>query len=565
MKVKHSATLLCLLGISLLTGCSGEQYDSSQADTFVEQLTINEQKMYGAWQSSDGAYGYEFHASPTQIGTLIPDFSYTEGMFQPEGVLYKDGKPHVEFVWSLQPSGTLRLDIKESTCQAKPLTLCTTDSIHFVEVLGSNEKSVTFKVSEDTDLDGKSDSNFQWKLAKKAMPELAIGEKSYLIETMYRAYGQFVASNQSGQLTLRKPTAKGDHEFAEIKRDTYSIDFEQTKVTRFAEAFFVYNHGTIDLNIVEHFEYLKIYPAFDDSLILSYRLNREFELPDNVNRTDVDLDGYIVNSRASRRFRLADVGNYAPNIVYGREYYGSFEQLFGTVGLDDGMSNQMIFVDDNKAIFTTGDVLSDEPLIEKEFSWRKGSHAGEFIFESDRVRLTMEFLFEQQGRHRVVSNTFNKLDDEYAISNASEYFFESNDTIDLTILEPLNWQFVHVNGVSISPVRLLEGGEVELVNVTDVEGGRWQFDGDDGLVRFECANLAEVVITDYDECLDSFNYVATTQTKTTYSHISKLKFINKIGNNYLVRYDAAFWGGRWDREEHIRRFSSYYQWIHLPE
>jgi hypothetical protein len=164
-----------------------------------------------------------------------------------------------------------------------------------------------------------------------------------------------------------------------------------------------------------------------------------------------------------------------------------------------------------------------------------------------------------------VTSTYDKQEQEYLALYSSEFLFAQNEDIDLSALSPLDFEFIHVNGVITSPVRLLEDGEVELVNVDDVEGGRWFFNGPNELIRFECTTLSEVEITDYQQCLDSFEYVASEDAVTDYSHISRLRFINKIGNDYLVQYDAAFWGGRWGREDHIRRFTSYYQWFHLAE
>ncbi|MCJ8273326.1 MAG: hypothetical protein MJK04_28490, partial [Psychrosphaera sp.] len=150
--------------------------------------------------------------------------------------------------------------------------------------------------------------------------------------------------------------------------------------------------------------------------------------------------------------------------------------------------------------------------------------------------------------------------------NQNTYFFVyvPNENINVDALLPRDFQFINLDGIITSGVQLLDDGVVELINVEDVEGGRWFIDDDGALIRFECLNIAEVEITDYQECVDSFEFVATTETKTTYSHLSKLTFLNRIGDDYLVQYDAAFWGGRWGRETYIRRFSTYYQWLHFP-
>ncbi|MFT4928344.1 MAG: hypothetical protein ACI8WB_004463 [Phenylobacterium sp.] len=563
MKASHYPQLLLLLGLTLMVGCSGEEQTSGQADVTTELIEVNERKMLGAWQSTDQLQGFEFHASPAQFGAIVA-IEYEETFYQPEGVVYQNGQPSLYFTWLMLANGSLRLDVKKPSCQSRPLVLCATDSVQTIQVIGSNVARLTFQIAEDLDLDGKADHNFEWQLSKKALPNLNVGDKSYLIETMNRASSQFLTRDNNGSLELFVPTSTGDRKFVESNRDQYSIDLVQAGEIRTSREFYVYNHGDTDINILNNYEYFRIYPAFNDALMVSFKVNRSFELDGSFSASDVDLNGYLLNFKRSQQVAVANVSHVSPTIVYGKPYFSNLFEVFDIIGLDNGIANKIVFLDDHSAQLSSGDVLADGPFVEQLFAWRKGSHDGEFIFENNEVVVTMEFVSGDSDRYRVIISTFNKADAEYLVKYSSELFFSQNDNVDLASLFPLEFEFTHTNGITVSPVRLLDGGEVELVNVDEVQGGRWIINGNE-LVRFECVTVAEVEITDYQECLDSFQYVATSETKTDYSHISRLRFVNKIGNNYLVQYDAAFWGGRWGREDHIRRFTSYYQWVHLAQ
>jgi hypothetical protein len=567
MKASKFSGLLVLFSLISIVGCSGEEQTVEQSTANVELLQINERKMFGAWQSADKTYGYEFHASPTKQATLIADFELQQAHFQPEGIIYKEGKVSSYFNWVLLANGLLRLDVKTSACQSRPLTLCATVSSQTIEVLGTNERNLKFKIAEDADRDGTPENNFQWQLSKKQLPNLEIGDKSYLIEQQTRADSQYMAKDNNGSLELYLPTVKEDRKFVEVSRDEYSIELTPVKEFHNSVSFYVYNQGDTDIDVSQVYEYLIIYPTFDDNIIVSYKINRELVLTNGLNANDIDLDGYMINLKRSKHFGVVNVTNYIPTLEYGKPYYSNFWEMFNIDGVDSGVANQIIFIDDNKAKITARSVIKDEPSAERIFNWRKGSRDGEIIVENEHIAFILEFLSgsDVDQRYRVITSTYLKADDEYLMRYISDYFFAKNADIDVTAFFPLEFEFIHLNGVSKSPVVLHDDGTVELVNVDEVEGGRWFFNGTNELIRFECINNAEVEIVDYQECLDSFEFVATEETKTTYSHISKLTFLNKIGDNYLVQYDTSFWGGRWGKEEQIRSISVYYQWLHLTD
>ncbi|MCJ8272394.1 MAG: hypothetical protein MJK04_23695, partial [Psychrosphaera sp.] len=120
--------------------CSGEKQTSTQDDMATQVRVVNQNKIYGAWQSQDKSFGYEFHASPTLISSFAVD-SLIELSYQPEGVIYQDSKPAAHFIWSLLANGVIRLEIKVAACQARPLTICVTDTIQMIDLKGSNEQN----------------------------------------------------------------------------------------------------------------------------------------------------------------------------------------------------------------------------------------------------------------------------------------------------------------------------------------------------------------------------------------------------------------------------------------
>ena len=563
MKVSNCLPYL-LCGVLTLVGCSGEQQTTTNVDEVAQMLQVNERKMLGAWQSDDLQYGYEFHSSPTKRGSIV-EIDIQESFFRPEGVIYKQGKPESYFTWSVLANGALRLEIKDSSCLSRPLVICNTDNIQTIQVTGSNEQNLTFLISEDVNLDGRSDESFQWRLSKKVLPDMTIGERAFFITKLNRANNQYLLAGNSNELTMYLPFAQGDRKFVEQQRDEYIIELNQQEDIVLSEDLYVYGLGEQSVQLKRHYQPILIYPAFDEGFIVSAEYEVEILLDGTYEQSDIDLDGTLLSRKVSRHVDVVNAGQYAPQIEYGKPYYGNFLEVFDVEGLDNGIANKVIFENDSTARLFSGDVLSDSPFMNEVFQWRQGAHAGEFVLENDNVVVYLEFLHGEKERYRVVTSTYIKADEEFITKYSSEFLFAEYGDIDLSTLFPLEFEFINIDGVIVSPVRLLDDGEVELVNVDEVEGGYWFFNGTNELIRFECTTISEVIIEDYQECLDSFEYVATPQTVTDYSHITRIRFINKIGNDYLVQYDAAFWGGRWGREDHIRRFTSYYQWFHLAE
>ena len=565
MKASHFIKRSFLLGLSvlLLAGCSGEKQTSTQDDVAAQVQLINQNKIYGTWQSSDKSFGYEFHASPTKISSFAAD-NLIELSYQPEGVIYKDSKPAGHFIWTLLGNGVIRAEIKLATCQARPLTICTTDTIQMIDLKGSNEQNMTFEISEDYDLDGKFEVNYEWQLSKKKLPEIVAGNKSFMIETITRGSSQMKAVDNNGVLELTIPGANVDRKLVESSRDDYSMDFTQAQEYKTYVEFYVYDTGYRDIVVNHKYDIVRIYPAFNDSLLISFNITRELEPPAGISISEIDLAGFFLNSKYSLNFTLMAPGDFGPEIEFGKTYHGGFLELYDIEGADNGSANELVFLDEHKAQFSVEDLVTGGRFVELTFDWKIGEHPGQYIFENEERILTMEFLSSYNGRHQVVQSSYDKVFNEYLNQNAYFVVYVPNDNIDVLSLLPRDFQFINLDGIITSGVQLLEDGVVELVNVEDVEGGRWFVDDEGVLIRFECLNIAEVEITDYQECVDSFEFVATPETKTTYSHLSKLTFINKIGDDYLVQYDAAFWGGRWGREGFIRRFSTYYQWLHLP-
>ena len=61
-------------------------------------------------------------------------------------------------------------------------------------------------------------------------------------------------------------------------------------------------------------------------------------------------------------------------------------------------------------------------------------------------------------------------------------------------------------------------------------------------IFMRCSDLFDVVINDYDICLDSFNLIGTSSRYTQISHIRELKFLHRDGDDFHVKYNASFWG-----------------------
>lgn len=566
MKINLSHIVSVLFISSLTVGCSGESENQSNVTTELELVKLNEKKLYGAWKSQDGTFGYEFHASPTQEGTIDPDFEVQEIHLQNEGVIYRDGKKSEYFNWRLLADGSLQLDIRERSCQSRPLVICAREAIQRIEVIGSNANNLDFRVTQDSDLDGTFDANYDWKLSQQKLPSLDVGEKAYFMQSNYRAESQIYGSSTDGQLKLFHPVNAIENEFVESNRNDYLIEFQQSNSASEQYYFYVYNHGWELFDVKANYEYFLVYPSFDGELIVSFAFTNEMNTSADINPADIDLEDFIENVRFSNKVNVQNVGSYAPTIEFGKEYYSWFVDATELDGRSDISANLLVFVDENTATISARDVVANEIVGKSDFSWSYGAHNGEIILENANKKITIEFL-QAQGvnRDRILTTIYDKQRQFFVSKSYSDYLFSQNEQIDVSTLLPRRFEFVNSNGVTVSPVTLLEDGEVVLGNVDSTDGGRWYFhENTNEVVRYECLAVGGALMEDFQQCKDSFEVAATADATTTYSHISHLKFLNKFGNTYLVQYDATFWGGRFD-DDFVNTISGYYLWTHLPQ
>lgn len=563
MKTPFNRLLTVVVAAVLLNGCSGEKESQSHVSNELEQIKLSEKKLYGAWKSADGSYGFEFHASPTEEGTIDPDFEVAEEHLQKEGIIYQDGRKSGYFNWRVLADGSVQLDIRDSVCQSRPLVLCAREAVERIEVNGSNPSNLTFKATRDEDLDGVFDSNYEWHLSQQKLPPIEVGHKSYILQSNARSESQIYASNDSGELRLYRPANAGDHEFVETQRSDYLIEFSQTHQVAEPFYFYVYNHGYERFNVKAQYEYLVMYPSFDGELIVSFAYKNTLETDADVSLSDVDFEDFIEDVKFSHKGSVRSVGNDVPTIEFGKEYYSWFVDAVEKPGLVDVSANLLVFHDANRASISARNVLTHETESHAEFQWSFGEHQ-EIILENDKKRVTIEFVAAEGDRYRILTSVYDVQHHSYISKAYLDYLFAQNALIDVSQLLPRRFEFVNSNGVTVSPVRLLENGEVMLGNVDSADGGRWFFhDNLNEVVRYECTALGGALMEDYQQCLDSFEVAGTADATTTYSHVSHLKFLNKFGDTYLVQYDATFWGGRFE-DDFVNTISGYYLWTHLP-
>ncbi|KAF7767749.1 hypothetical protein PCIT_a3837 [Pseudoalteromonas citrea] len=554
---------IVVLLLILVTGCSKESQDHTNDLIESDTIKINEQKLFGAWVSSDSLDGFEFHASPTKIGSLNADFTITQAHLQKEGVMFKGNRASNYFTWNIGRDGQLRLDLKDISCQSRPLVLCDTTSRLQIEVLGKEGSLLEFRISEEKNLDGIFDNGYSWQLKRKQLPNITFDNMAYLIEDLFSVSRQSYLTSGNSGLELYLSRNESDWRFVEQERSEYSISFTHNEAFTTANDFYIYNLGERELSVKHTFDYVNIYPSFNGELLLSYSNNRQFSEELGVDINQVDPDGYIFNLKRTHAVSLVEPEELTFKIKDGSTYYSNFSDVFGLEWLDTDLGNSLKFIG-SKAYISSLDVLTGSALVTAEFDWRYGESNYDVILENDRVIFKITFLNGDAGRYRVITSNYDKQEQEYTVRNNLDYFFEKNSDIFLDEIESKHFEFINLNAVVTSRISLLEDGDIELGGIDNVEGGRWFLSDHNEITRFECQTISEVEIKDFQGCLDSFRYVATEETKTSYSHITKVRFLNKINDSYLVQYDAAFWGGRWGREDHIGYFSTYYIWKHLP-
>lgn len=561
--------ILSLAACATLLGCGGKETFTEEKQTEQVQMSIN--KVVGAWIDNAGTNGFEFHAAPTKFALLDEDIVVREQNYQKEGIRYINSEPRYYFLWGVNAQGDIVMEKKDPACQLRPLTFCPTIARERLRLTSGSFENAKFEFSIDLDMDGIFEDYEDHHLRRKKLIDFPITDKGYMLGTgHYRARSQYSISNVDGRVSITLPHFSNDHTLEEVSRNDYYIELafppgEKTEQLEFA-VFGEENNMFVD--VVFSYEHIMIYPTFDDSFVLTQVINRKLNPGPEVPLDRLEADEFSQKINDGLRFNV--YGNIidVPDLVMGQRYSTMMLDIFDQDELSGQAGNEITFHDNGKAYVTFPDLLYELTDAQKtiEFDWHVSDDRKTLWLENATNRVNIEFLSDDGDRYKYVYSNYNKAEQDFDVSNDFETLFTKNIDVNMHDLAPGYFEFHSPNSVMVYPVTLDENGDTEVDGIGEVEGGRWIIDENGDLIRYECFSLSGVRIDDYQRCVDSFEFVGTENSYTTYSHISRLEFLHKVSEGfYLVKYDALFWGGRFDFVEDKGRLGTYYLYKHIPK
>jgi hypothetical protein len=217
-----------------------------------------------------------------------------------------------------------------------------------------------------------------------------------------------------------------------------------------------------------------------------------------------------------------------------------------------------MFTSDSKGTLSYSLPFNDALAESKEFTWSKADDGTLTMSFANIGDVKMRTLQKINGGYQVL---YSLPDKNYgAVYRIRDLIYDEPLVVDEASI-PGRYKFI-----SISP---LPNGthEYDLTfhkdkRITGVVGGYWFQDNNGDIVSYECTNLLGQAVVHYDECVKAFDNLIDFK----FTHIRRLKFVYKNGNEYQAKYmGSQFTGPNSEGKYYYSNFPLTYRWTRVGD
>jgi hypothetical protein len=526
--IQKNATLALLLAAAaaFLAGCGSKDTEAPvepapKAQKFDEHVV-------GAWTPKNATGDvYEFYASPTQEPYIG----------EKTGRIYSAGNLKNFFNWEIQADGTLKMTLYSSSCADRPISTCAVTGTGTVAATGDALlPSSLWKIGFDDNRDGVVDRQVSDTYSRKDLDLSGLAQGEFFLTRSEQFDYSYKGGLSGKKLSIRisdypQPIfLTGDIPTGKVS--SLALDGGQPVVT--PDTFDVPGMGKIQLPVKLWIDNAQIMAAANGGWIVQFDLHRQIQLPGPVDPSmQPAIAAYEKVQKKSRSMGLIGKFIQGPVIQAGNKF-NTFATLdFNPEWVSGAAGNEVLFTSATDAVISHQDLNHGKYSESRNLKWVQKPD-GEVVFTAaNGLSVTMRFVAPIAGGYRVLYKIPNPtMGDQYV---AHDLVAETASAIAEKDV-PGRYSFVSSDGVTQNLVTLHKDK-----TVTGVVGGHWFMDTNGDVVSFECTDLQGKDLTNYADCLATFD---TDFSKMSFSHIRRMRFMHKDGNNYEVKYDADVWGAR---------------------
>lgn len=520
---------------ALLIGCGGGTIDSAKdlekvdAEQLVEVKNI-EKNIVGYWASANTENPeYEFFASAFE-----QDF---EPSIQ-QGRVFEGGRQVHFFYWQLQSDGVIRLTLVDTFCNARPLSSCPAIGLVKIQATGSSLSSATWSIRYE-DLHGVTTKSINNKYTRKNLDLSAFLQGEFVLskhEVIDFPIGGEVNVNT---ISLWVDWSKSD--FTKKIKLSANIDTGTKKDVKFgagedlafyeSQRFFVDGIGYQDLQVKTWYENVVLTASAGNRYSLRYEVHRKLQLPDGVIASAVHLDNFRLLIKGSGSYELINQFIRGPILKPMDRFFTYLDAELGDpVRTFSGYGNELFFTSNEfvEARLTDNVDGAKSNTDTRSYRWSQGDD-GTLSLKSPESNITMKFIKAIHGGYNVL---YRYSDGGYS---RHDLIWDSASVVDEATF-PGRYLFESTSGWGVLEVTFHKDKTV--TSNPDSISGHWFQDTNGDIVSFECITLERRDISNYSECIESFDRLSDMD----FVHIRRLGFIHKDGDNYQLKYSASFYG-----------------------
>lgn len=530
MNRKNVGMALVMLG--MLSACSSNGGDApadvTTAVAPITQVWVQvpfDAQVAGYWSAQDTASeSYAFYKAPTE-------FPYDPVK---TGRSYKEGALVSRFFWELTADGGIKVSTVSLACDSRPLNLCPVTGTTLIKAYGS-AASPEWRLLVDANNDGVVDRKLAGKYSRMQVDLAARPKGEFFLKRSENfdltTPGVIDGSKVSLVLSELAAPVTVTGNFTEGKKHHVDLTAGESTAVSSTRTFNVRGQPT-RLAVKMWYDNVQL-SAAQDGYLLEYEIRRKVQLPADVNPADVDqLATYEQPQARTEAFGLVDKFIQGPAIKSGEKWYSFVLLDFNPDWVSGGGGNTIEFADAKSGVISHRDLIKDKYSEERFFNWSQRAD-GTLVYDFGfGIEVTARFIKQVNGGYQVLYSIPDpNVGMRYVIHDMVK------DAPVAVTEESVPGRYVFTSSDGLTEVYMTLHKDKR---VTGSVNGYWFLDTNGDVVSYECTGLDGRELSRYQDCFNSFDNLAA----STFSHIRRLRFMHKNGDNYQVKYDASVYGER---------------------
>ena len=511
---------LCAIFAIALSGCGGVEDVATSTTPSVPASVL------GHWlakNSSNDSYEF-FEASNTAPHTKLK-----------MGRIFKGTELKGQFFWVNNTDGSVSLNKVSLSCEERPIDKCPVIATASIILSIANNQESTWKISFDDNKDGVVDRVETQTFVQPNLDLASLPQGEFFMNK-----GELFDSPLLGVKSGNKVDVRLEIEQQPVtlsvtapSSPSPSVSFTgagETNAVNSSASFTLKDGTKRTLPTSVWVENVHMTAGVNNGFILEYELRKKVKFPTDLPAANVDLKGYEDTQKISASYGRIDRFVAGPKIKADDKYATFLPADFNRSWVILGAGNEVKFTSSTHGVFSHTDFNSGKYSERRDFTWSQNATGKVTLNFDSGLFATINFVRDLQGGYQVL----------YTLPHPTlgRAFFLHDLIVDQQAVLTENdlvgrYEFVSTDGSTVNQLTIHKDK-----TVTGVVGGHWFRDTNGDFVGYECFDLLGRDIADFSKC----NGLLNDPTKAAYIHIRRLRFTQRNGNDFLIKYDGNIYG-----------------------